>query len=135
METYRQLLRSSEKHGLPAYMRVLRKAYDEGKDGMFIWELDGEVVGWSWLKVHENEFFKEGAYGEISEIYVVSKLRRKGVGNILMIHAHNWFKERGVNTIRVETAASNKTAIRFYKKFGFKPNYLSLQKELSKEGG
>jgi hypothetical protein len=49
-------------------MRGLRKAYDEGKDGMFIWEIEGEVVGWSWLKVYENEFFKEGVYGEINEI-------------------------------------------------------------------
>ena len=133
MEKYLQLLRRSEKHGLPAYMRVLRKAYDEEQDGMFIWELDSEVVGWSWLKVHENEFFKEGAYGEINEIYVVQKFRRKGMGKAIMIHAHNWFKEKGVNTIRVETVASNKTAIMFYKKFGFKPNYISLQKELSKE--
>jgi len=135
METYRQKLRRSEKHGLPVYTRGLRKAYDDGKDGMFVWELASEVVGWSWLKVHENEFFKEGVYGEINEIYVVPKLRSKGVGNTMMIHVHNWFKEKEVNTIRVETAASNKTAIRFYKKFGFKPNYISLQKELSKEEG
>ena len=135
IEIYRQKLRRSEKYGLPAYMRELRKAYDEGKDGMFIWKIAGEVVSWSWLKVHENEFFKEGVYGEINEIYVVPKLRRKGLGDTMMIHAHNWFKEKGVNTIRVETAASNKTAIRFYKKFGFKPHYLSLQKELSKEEG
>jgi ribosomal protein S18 acetylase RimI-like enzyme len=112
-------------------MHGLRKACDEGKDGMFVWEIADEVVGWSWLKVHENEFFKEGVYGEINEIYVVPRLRRKGVGNTMMIHAHNWFKEKGVNTIRVETAASNKAAITFYKKFGFKPHYISLQKELS----
>lgn len=132
METHRQKLRSPEKHGLPVYMRGLRKAYDEGKDGMFIWEIEGEVVGWSWLKVYENEFFKEGVYGEINEVYVVPKFQRKGIGKTMTIHAHNWFKEKGVNTIRVETAASNKTAVIFYKKFGFKPYYIALQKELSK---
>jgi len=131
MEIYRQKLRRSEKHGLPAYMRGLRKAYDEGKDGMFIWEVESEIVGWSWLKVHENEFFKEGVYGEINEIYVVPKLRKKGVGKTMMVQALNWFKEKGVNTVRVETAASNKTAILFYSKFGFEPYYISLQKELS----
>jgi len=60
METYREKLRRSGKHGLPAYMCGLRRAYDEGKDGMFVWEIAGEIVGWSWLKVHENEFFKGG---------------------------------------------------------------------------
>ena len=44
-------------------MRELRKAYDEGKDGMFIWEEDDEVVGWSWLRLHENEFFRARARG------------------------------------------------------------------------
>lgn len=132
-ETYLQLLRSSQKHGLPAYMRGLRKASDEGKDGMFIWEINGEDVGWSWLKVHENEFFKEGAYGEINELYVVPKWRRKGLGKKIIVHAHHWFKEKGVNTLRVEVLASNKTALTFYKKFGFKANYLSLQKELFDE--
>lgn len=58
-------------------MRILRKAYEEGKDGMFTWKL-GEAFGWSWLKIHENEFFEEGAYGEANEIYVVSKWRGKG---------------------------------------------------------
>lgn len=133
METYLQLLRSSEKHGLPAYMHELRKAHNEGKDGTFIWEMSGEIVGWSWLKVHENEFFREGAYGEINEIYVVPKWRRKGIGETMMIHAFNWFKEKGINTIRVEALASNKPAILFYKKFGFKPNYISLQKDMVKE--
>jgi GNAT superfamily N-acetyltransferase len=133
MEMYRQKLRSSEQHGLPVYTRGLRKAYDEGKDGMFIWEVEGEVVGWSWLKVYENEFFKEGVYGEINEVYVVPKFQRKAVGKTMMIYAHTWFKEKGVNTIRVETAASNKTATILYEKFGFKPYYIALQKELSKE--
>ena len=81
----------------------------------------------------KNEFFKEGVYGEINEVYVVPKFQRKAVGKTMMIYAHTWFKEKGVNTIRVETAASNKTATILYEKFGFKPYYIALQKELSKE--
>jgi GNAT superfamily N-acetyltransferase len=130
MKAYLQLFRRSEKNGSPAYLRSLKKAYDEGKDGMFIWEIDGKVVGWSWLKIHENEFFKEGAFGELNEIYVIPKWRRKGVGKVLMVHAHTWFKEKGVNTIRVEALASNKAALVFYRKYGFKPWYISLQKTL-----
>lgn len=133
METYLQLLRRSEKHGLPAYMHSLREAYDEGKDGMFIWMIDSEIVGWSWLKIYENEFFKEGVYGEINEIYIIKKFRGKGIGKAMMIHAYNWFKRKGVNIVRVETAASNKTAIKFYEKFGFKPYYISFQKKLVKD--
>lgn len=70
IEVFHEKLRRSEEHGLPAYMRELQRTYDEGKDGMFIWEIEGEVVGWSWLRLHENEFFEEGVYGEINESYV-----------------------------------------------------------------
>jgi len=126
-QEFKVLLRTSEKHGLPAYMRVLREAYDKGKDGMFIWEVEGQVVGWSWLKVYQNEFFKEGAYGGIYEIYVVSEWRNRGIGKKIMKHAFNWFKDRGVRTIRVEVLASNDEAISFYERFGFKPNYISMQ--------
>lgn len=114
-------------------MKGLRKAYDEGEDGMFIWEIKDNVVGWSWLKIHENEFFKEGAYGEVNEIYVTPEWRRKGIGKTMMTHAHTWFKEKGMNTVRVETAVSNQVAMMFYEKFEYRPHYLSMQKELLKE--
>ena len=126
-----QLLRSSEKNGLPAYMRTLKVAYEEGKDGMFIWELKGKIVGWSWLRIYENEFFKEGAYGEINEIYIVPEWRGKGIGKILMKHAEDWFRNKGIKTVRVEALATNEKALAFYRKHGFKPNYITLQKEIS----
>lgn len=132
-ETYLQLLRGSESHGLPAYMRGLREACEAGEDGMFIWRIEEEVVGWSWLRVYENEFFEEGIYGEINEIYVAAKRRGKGIGKAMMTHAYNWFRERRVRVIRVEALASNETAVRFYKKFGFEPNYIIFQKFLSEE--
>ena len=130
-EAYLQLLRSSEKNGLPAYMRTLKAAYEKGKDGMFIWELKGKIVGWSWLRIYENEFFKEGAYGEINEIYIVPEWRGKGIGNILMKHAEDWFRNKGIKTVRVEALATNEKALAFYRKHGFKPNYITLQKEIS----
>ena len=133
LEEYLRLLRASEKDGLPAYMRGLREACEEGVDGMFIWETEGRVVEWSWLKVHENEFFREGAYGEVNEIYVGPDWRRKGLGKTIMAHAQKWFRERGVNTVRVEVLASNEAARSFYKRLGFEPNYMTLQKTLSEE--
>jgi len=130
-EAYLQLLRSSEKDGLPAYMRMLKKAYEEGKDGMFVWEIDSKIVGWSWLQIHENKFFKEGAYGELNEIYIVPKWQGKDIGKVLMKHADGWFRNKRVKTVRVEALAANDKALAFYRKHGFKPNYISLQKELS----
>lgn len=129
-EAHLQLLRSSKTEGIPAYMRMLKEAYDEGRDGMFVWEMDNRIAGWSWLRVHENEFFKEGAYGELHEIYLVPEWQGKGLGETLMMHAEGWFREQGVRTVRTDMLASNARALAFYRRHGFKPNYISLQKEL-----
>lgn len=132
-EEFLKLFRSSEKDGLPAYTRVLREACDEGEDGMFVWETDDEAVGWSWLRVHENEFFPDGVYGEIYKIYIVPGRRGEGIGTRMMIHAFDWLRARGVKTVRVETAATNEAALRLYERFGFEPNYLMLQTDISKD--
>jgi len=44
VKAYRQRLRTSREHGLPAYMDTLKRAYNEGKDGMFILEIGDEAV-------------------------------------------------------------------------------------------
>jgi len=118
---------------LPAYMDTLKRAYNEGKDGLFIWEIGDEVVGWSWLKVHKNEFFKEGGYGEINEIYVKPEWRRRGIGKRVITHAHNWFEIRGIRILRVETATSNLAAVALYTQLGYAPIYVCMEKELKKE--
>ncbi len=46
---------------------------------------------------------------------------------MIMIHALDWLRVRGVKTVRVETAATNVTALRLYERFGFEPNYVVLQ--------
>jgi ribosomal-protein-alanine N-acetyltransferase len=97
---------------------------------MFVWENGKDVVGWSWLKVHENEFFREGVFGEVNEIYIVPRWRRKGLGRSMMEHALGWMRDKGIRTVRVETATSNEAALKFYKEYGFKPNYMILQKEI-----
>jgi len=48
---------------------------------------------------------------------------------MMIKYAHKWFKEKGVSVVRIETAASNKVALSFYKKFGYKPIYMVLEKE------
>lgn len=129
-DQYLKSLRRSKEDGSPVYITGLRSEYMAGKDGMFVWEISGEVVAWSWLKIHRNEFFQGGSYGEINEIYVVDRWRGQGIGRKIMRQAFGWFKARRIRTIRVEALASNKPAVKFYRSFGFKPNYISFQRNV-----
>jgi hypothetical protein len=51
----------------------------------------------------------------------------------MIIHAHNWFKERGVSTSEWKLQHRTKRLLCSTKK-GFEPYYIALQEELSKEG-
>ena len=57
--------------------------------------------------------------GEIVLIGVVGGSRRRGAGRTLMSAALEWFKGRGVATVRVKTQVKNLQAMNFYHRLGF----------------
>lgn len=58
--------------------------------------------------------------GEIWNFAVLPDLRRQRIGSQLLITLLNYFKEHFVKKVFLEVRASNKTAISFYQKAGFK---------------
>ena len=57
--------------------------------------------------------------GEITELVVSSKVRSKGIGNLLMEKMENYFKENGCEYVLVDVFAYNENAIKFYDKHGY----------------
>ncbi|MFZ9024413.1 MAG: GNAT family N-acetyltransferase [Anaerohalosphaeraceae bacterium] len=58
-------------------------------------------------------------YGSFSELAVVPKYRRKGVGERMVEHAVEWFLAQGVLRIEVQVSVSNEISAHFWKKMGF----------------
>lgn len=56
---------------------------------------------------------------EIARIAVDEKIRRRGIGQMLLSYLEDECKEKGVSKILLDVRRSNRTAICFYEKNGF----------------
>lgn len=68
--------------------------------------------------------------GRITELYVDTPYRRRGIGKLLMKRAEEFLKERGCQFIRVEVFAPNVNAYDFYKGLGYQDYDIDLMKRL-----
>ena len=57
--------------------------------------------------------------GEITELIVTSKIRSKGIGNMLINKMEEYFKNVGCEYILVDVFAYNNIGIKFYNKCGY----------------
>lgn len=65
----------------------------------------------------------------VSQICVQMKYRRMGVGAFLLENAVSYCKQKGMSSVHLECAKTNKNAIAFYEKHGF-----VFDRELSEYG-
>ena len=67
--------------------------------------------------------------GIITELIVTSKIRSKGVGQLLMKKLEEYFKSVGCEYVLVDVFAYNKNGIKFYGKQGYHPRmYTEIKK-------
>jgi GNAT superfamily N-acetyltransferase len=62
-----------------------------------------------------------GARAELVSMYVVPRLRGKGVGSRLVADFTAWAHERGATRMHVTAYTANDAAVRFYQRHGFAP--------------
>ena len=67
--------------------------------------------------------------GEITELIVTKKIRKKGIGKQLMKTMENFFKNEGCEYVLVDVFAYNENAINFYNNEGYHPRmYRDIKK-------
>ncbi|WP_326689505.1 MULTISPECIES: mycothiol synthase [unclassified Streptomyces] len=90
--------------------------------GFFLAERDGELVGFHWTKVHEEE--------ELGEVYVVGVSPREqggGLGKALTAIGLRYLSfERGLPTAMLYVDADNAAAVRVYEGLGFRTHEVDL---------
>lgn len=85
-----------------------------GKGRQFVaQDSSGCVIGWCCCRVFPPE-------AELLKIAVDQKLRKRGVGTVLLNHLFNELKNSLVSLLFLEVRAANQTALEFYWKNGFK---------------
>jgi len=70
----------------------------------------------------------------IGELFIKTKYRHQGIGRQLIKKTTELVTKKGIKNLRVTVALKNKSAQKFYKKFGFsikKRDYLLMEKPLN----
>jgi len=98
------------------------------KEGFFVAEDRGELIGFCWTKrhgahthSHSNQDDDHGheALGEIYVLAVKPDYKGQGVGRNLTITGLNYLKYQGLNNVMLYVGVANKPAFNLYKSLGF----------------
>ncbi|PSP33774.1 GNAT family N-acetyltransferase [Halobacteriales archaeon QH_10_67_22] len=108
-------------------------------DRLFVARDDG-VVGFVTFGVEENSYGTDVVKGVVENLYVRPDYRNRGLGSDLLSTAERHLRDRGADVVSLQTMADNEAARRFYRRHGYGPHRVELEKPAesdnhSKEGG
>jgi GNAT superfamily N-acetyltransferase len=112
--------------GVQVFKRVIL-ATMEKKECCVVAVVDHDVVaylegGWkecaSWRPVRATE---------LRTIFVKEQFRRQGIGRRLVSEFLQWSKEQQAQAAEIDVFSSNRRAIAFYKRLGFRPTFITVE--------
>lgn len=89
---------------------------------------DETLLGFVMFAVETGEYAQETIRGILRNIYVVPEHRNQGVGTALLEAAESRLIDRGVDCLTLEVMADNDAARRFYRRHGYDPHRIGLEK-------
>jgi mycothiol synthase len=98
------------------------------KEGFFVAEDKGELIGFCWTKIHGAHTHSHSggdddhgheALGEIYVLAVNPNYKGQGVGRDLTNTGLNYLKHQGLNNVMLYVGVENKPAFKLYKSLGF----------------
>jgi ribosomal protein S18 acetylase RimI-like enzyme len=97
---------------------------------IFVAELDNNILGFimaSVSKINSKFIFENTSYtGNIVDLFIKEESRGCSIGKLLIDEANRFFKEMNIKLVQVNTMVNNVGGINFYKKIGFKEDYISF---------
>ena len=93
------------------------------EEDLFLVAVIGEkVVGFSMSAVVKGrpDLYERASFVEISDMLVLEKHRRRGIGAEMMNHIRRWVKSKGIRRIELNAEVRNNIGLAFWKKHGFK---------------
>jgi len=91
-----------------------------------------DIIGFVMFATETGSYEQDATRGIIENLYVVPDERNEGIGTQLLKRAETRLAETGVDTIVLEVMAPNEAARRFYRKRGYRPHRIELEKSLEK---
>ena len=88
---------------------------------VFIAEIEHEVVGFMLCRLKRVPAYMGGVLvGELSDMWIVAKARRMGIGDKLSRLALEWLREQGAHSVEIQVLKDNEASWKLYDRMGFK---------------
>ncbi len=113
------------------YALYLKKDLGSEWRVVFIAVEGGKIVGMALGKIFRSMYILgHERTGYISNVYIKKGFRNKGLGKKLADSLIDWFKSKGCVALSLEVYESNKDAIDFYYKLGFKDHSVKMVRDI-----
>jgi ribosomal protein S18 acetylase RimI-like enzyme len=104
---------------LSSFKRTLGKF-----SNVFIAEMDQEVVGFMLCRIKSLPKYMGGVLvGELSDMWILEKARRKGIGDQLSHLAIDWLRQQDVHSVEIQVLRDNQASWKLYERMGFQLEY------------
>jgi ribosomal protein S18 acetylase RimI-like enzyme len=90
------------------------------------------IRGFVMFSVEQGTFEQDVTRGVVENIFVKSTARNEGVGSALLSSAEDHLETRGVDTVFLNVMAANEAARRFYRRHGYEPHRVEVEKSLDR---
>ena len=98
---------------------------------IFVAESRGDVVGYVLGEMHSRKpLYPIGKYGFISDLAVMERERRRGIGTALVERVMEWFRRRRATAVELFVAQANPASEAFWESMGFRGFLRLVRKEL-----
>lgn len=94
---------------------------------------DGDVLGFVTFYPEAGGYEQDTDRGVVENLYVVPERRGEGVGSDLLTAAEDALAEGGMEAITLDAMATNERARRFYRRHGYEPHRVELERRLERE--
>ncbi len=121
---YRGMMPDSLLDNLHAETRAKRweSILADNASRIFVFELDGHIVGFAGIDASTDEDVDKRNVGEIRAIYLAPNAWRKGYGRQLVDTAIEALRSQGFGNVTLWVLHNNERAIKFYESLGFQPD-------------
>ncbi|WP_128475907.1 GNAT family N-acetyltransferase [Halorussus pelagicus] len=94
---------------------------------------DAPLVGFVTFGIESNSYEQDTLRGIVQNLYVVSERRSEGVGSALLDAAESELSDAGADAVSLEVMADNADARRFYRRHGYAPHRIELEKSVEND--
>lgn len=93
-----------------------------------------DVVGFASVTLERERYESDVTRGIVHNVYVAPGFRDSGIGSSLLDAAEAALNDAGASTVTLDVMAANEPARRFYRRRGYLPHRVELEKSVEADG-